>query len=163
MKNNSKKLKSINYESEDTKEIKNLIFIVIGIIVIVGGLYLLTVRSLNKEKTSNVEFDYSSCSVGMMFNRPYDEYYVFLYKSDDENAAKYNSLVSAYSKKEGANKIYTVDLNSNLDSKYLSEESNTNPGSVSDVKIKDSALILIKNGKVSKYYEKVSDYEEALK
>lgn len=158
----SKKLKSTKYESEDTKEVKNLIFIVLGIVIIIAGLYFLTARSLNKKDNTITEFDYTTCTVGMMFNRPYKEYYVFLYSADNENASKFKSLTSTYSKKEDSLKIYTVDLNSNLDNKYLSEESNNNPTNPSEVKIKDSALILIKDGKVSNYYEKVSDYEEVL-
>ena len=158
----SKKIKNTKYESEDTKEIKSLIFIVLGIVIIIAGLYFLTARSLNKKSSNNVEFDYTTCTIGTMFNRPYKEYYVFLYSSDNENASKFKSLTSTYSKKEDSLKIYTVDLSSNLDNKYLSEESNNNPANPSEVKIKDSALILIKNGKVSKYYEKESDYEEVL-
>lgn len=156
----SKKLKSINYESEDTKEIKNLIFIIIGITIIALGLYFLTARKLNK--TTAAEFDYNTCTVGMMFNRPYEEYYVFLYSSVDNNASTYKNLVNTYSKKEDAKKIYTVDLNSNLDNKYISETSNTNPTNPSEVKIKDSALVLIKDGKVSAYYENLTDYQEVL-
>lgn len=160
----NKKMKTVKYESEDTKEVKNLIFIILGIVIIIGGLYFLTARSLNRKNASvEAEFDYTVCTVGTMFNRPYDEYYVFLYSSENENASQYNSLASAYAKKEDALKIYTVDLNSNLDSKYLSEKSNTNPKNSSEVKVKDSALVLIKNGKVSAYYEKLSDYEKVLK
>ena len=161
----NKKLKMTKYESEDTKEIRNLIFIVIGIIVVCAGLYFLTAKSLNKKenKESSTEFDYSVCTVGTMFNRPYEEYYVFLYSSEDENALQYQSLVSSYVSKENALKIYTVDLSKNLDNKYLASTSNSNPSNPSEVKIKDSALIHIKNGKVSKYYEKISDYESILK
>lgn len=160
----NKKMKTIKYESEDTKEIKNLIFIILGIVIIIAGLYFLTARSINRKNTlPEAEFDYTVCTVGTMFNRPYDEYYVFLYSSEDENSSKYNELVKAYTKKEDALKIYTVDLNTNLDSKYLSDKSNNNPTSPSEVKIKDSALIKIKNGKVSEYHETTTDYEKVLK
>ena len=140
----NKKLKSINYESEDTKEIKNLIFIIIGITIIAVGLYYLTARKLNK--TTSEEFDYK-----------------FLYSTADNNASTYKSLINTYSQKEDALKIYSVDLNANLDNKYLSEISNSNPTNPDEVKIKDSALVLIKDGKVSAYYEKLSDYQEVLK
>ena len=36
------------------------------------------------------------------------------------------------------------------------------PTKASEVQVKDSALVLIKNGKVSKYYESVTDYEKVL-
>lgn len=161
MKNN-KKLKATQYVNEDTKEIRSLIFIILGILVVLVGLYYLTTYSLNKNKetTTDVEFDYSVATVGTMFNRPYDEYYVFLYKSNSDEAVQYSALVTNYSTKEDALKVYTVDLSKNLDDQYLSETSNHNPTNPSEVKIKDSALILIKNGKVSKYYETIGEYEK---
>ena len=159
----SKKMKTVKYESEDTKEIKNLIFIILGIVIIIVGLYFLTARSINRKNAlPEPEFDYTVCTVGTMFIRPYDEYYVFLYSSENENASKYSELTKTYAKKDNALKVYNVDLNSNLDSKYLSDNSNNNPTNPSEVKIKDSALIKIKNGKVAEYYETTSDYEKVL-
>ena len=158
----NKKIKSVKYESEDMKEIKNLIFIILGILVVIVGLYFLTSHTLNKKdnNTEEAAFNYDVATVGTMFNRPYDEYYVFLYKADDENANQYKSLVSSYISKDNALKVYTVDLSMNKDDEYLSDKSNHNPSKPSEVKIKDSALILIKNGKVSKYYESISEYEK---
>ena len=156
----NKRLKNINYESEDSKEVKKLIFIIIGITIIAVGLYFLTARSLNKQ--NKTEFDYNVCTVGMMFNRPYNEYYVFLYSSDDLDATTYKNLVTNYSKKETAKKIYTVDLKSNLDNVYLNEISNHTPSNPNEVRIKDSALVLIKDGKVSNYYESLKEYQEVL-
>lgn len=160
------RIKTQKYVSEDAKQISNLIYIILGIIVIVVGLYFLTSKSLNNKNNSSdpeVEFDYRVCTVGTMFNRPYDKYYVFLYESTNKNANQYRSLTSSYEAKDNALKIYTVDLSSNLDNQYLNEKSNTNPTNPSEVRIKNSALILIENGKVSKYYETIADYEKVLK
>ncbi len=157
------KLKVTKYESEDTKELKSLIFIVLGIAVIAFGLYFLTDRGLKKETKTDVSFNYDTITVGTMFNRPYDEYYVFLYSSEDDNATNYNSLFSSYKSSEDSLKIYMVDLSKNLDDKYLSEKSNPKATNPSEISIKDSALVLIKDGKISKYYETASDYEKILK
>ena len=97
-----------------------------------------------------------------MFNRPYDEYYVFLYSSLDSNASTYRGLITSYNEKEDSKKIYYVDLNDKFNKEYLSDSSNPNPSSVSEVKIKDSALVLIKDGKVAKYMEKLDDYKNTL-
>ena len=163
MKNN-KRIKAQKYVSEDTKEISRLIFITLGIVGIALGLYFLTEKVVNKKKhtLTDADFDYSYATVGTMFNRPYEEYYVFLYDSTDTNASSYESLVSKYDAKEDSIKIYTVDLSENLDKKYLASESNTKPSNPNEVKIKESALILIKNGKVEKYYENVEDYQKVL-
>ena len=66
------KIKQVNYQSEDTKEIKNLIIIMIIIIVIALGLYFFTDFIMKKEDTNNAEFNYDECLIGTMFNRPYD-------------------------------------------------------------------------------------------
>ena len=52
-----KKLKSINYESNDTKEIKSLIIITIVVIAIAVGLFFLTNYLNNKKATSNINID----------------------------------------------------------------------------------------------------------
>ena len=97
-----------------------------------------------------------------MFNRPYDEYYVFLYDLTSSSASQYQSLISNYEKKDNAKKIYFVDLSTKFNSPYVSDKSNKKPTKASEVQVKDSALVLIKNGKVSKYYESVTDYEKVL-
>ena len=54
-------------------------------------------------------------------------------------------------------------MNDKFNSAYLSETSNNKPTESSEVKINESALILIKDGKVEKYYESLEDYKNALK
>ena len=70
--------------------------------------------------------------------------------------------ISNYEKKDNAKKIYFVDLSTKFNSPYVSDKSNKKPTKASEVQVKDSALVLIKNGKVSKYYESVTDYEKVL-
>lgn len=158
----NKKIKASKYESTDTKEIKSLIILTLVVIIIAVGLYFLTMFVNNKKTQSNTNIDYEICLVGNMFNRPYDEYYVFLYSSLDSNAATYRGLITSYNEKEDSKKIYYVDLDDKFNKDYVADESNKNPGSVSDVKIKDSALILIKDGKVIKYMETLDDYKNTL-
>ena len=157
-----KKLKSINYESNDTKEIKSLIIITIVVIAIAVGLFFLTNYLNNKKATSNINIDYDTCIVGNMFNRPYNEYYVFLYSSTDKNASTYKGLITSYKDKDDALKVYYVDMNDKFNSAYLSETSNKKPTESSEVKINESALILIKDGKVEKYYESLEDIDVTL-
>lgn len=159
-----KKLKNGGYVNEDTKEIRNLIIITVVVIALALGLYFLTDKVLSKDTTSdtNADVDYTTCLIGNMFNRPYDEYYVFAFSSEDENASKYSSLISTYEKKDKALKIYKIDLDNNFNKSAVSDTSNKKPTNASDVKIKSSALIHIKNGKVVNYYESSSDYEKVL-
>ena len=70
---------------------------------------------------------------------------------------------TSYKDKDDALKVYYVDMNDKFNSAYLSETSNKKPTESSEVKINESALILIKDGKVEKYYESLEDYKNALK
>lgn len=159
-----KRIKTKKYVSEDTKQIRSLIIITLVVLAVAVGLYFLTDMIVGKKaNTNNVDFDYSAATVGTMFNRPYDEYYVFLYDSTSDEASTYNSLITSYISSEDSIKLYFVDLSMNLDSKYLSDSSNKKPANPSEVKIKDSALVLIKDGKVSKYYESLEEYQKVLK
>lgn len=157
-----KKIKQISYESEDTKEIKSLIIITLVIVVLGIGLYFLTDKVTTKNNLTNVEFNYEECLIENMFTRPYEEYFVFAYASDDENASVYQTLKLNNEKKEEAIKLYYVDMATNFNKSFLSSYSNKNPITVNDVKINKSALIHIKNGKVIAYYETLEDYKNVL-
>lgn len=159
-----KRLKNGGYVNEDTKEIKTLIIITIAVVLLAIGLYFLTDVVLDKKDDSSfdTEFNYDTCLVGNIFNRPYDEYYVFIYSSIDDDASTYDTLKTSYLKKDEAKKIYYVDLNNGFNSFVVSDTSNTKPKSASDVRVNKSALILIKDGKVSKYYETLDDYKKVL-
>lgn len=161
----AKRLKKQKYINEDTKEVKTLIIITIAVIVIAGGLYFLTEKILNKNsepEIKEVDFNYDETIVGMMFTRPYDSYYVFLYDSTSDNVNQFNTLLSNYQGKDDALKTYYVDMNLKINKDFLSDTSNSKAKSPKEVKIKDSALVLIKKGKISKYYEKIGDYEKVL-
>lgn len=159
-----KRLKNGGYVNEDTKEIKTLIIITIVVVLLAVGLYFLTDVVLDKKENSASEavFNYDTCLIGNIFSRPYDEYYVFVYSSIDDDASTYDTLKTNYLKKDEAKKIYYVDLNNGFNSFAMSDSSNPKPTSALDVKINKSALMLIKNGKVSKYYENLEDYKKVL-
>ena len=96
------------YESEDSSEIRNLIIITVIIALIATGLYFLTEKVLNKKEnnnTSEVTFNYDEATIGTMFNRPYDEYYAFIYDSTDDNSAVYNNIVKTYRAKDNAKNV----------------------------------------------------------
>lgn len=159
---NKNKIKSVRYESNDTKEIKNLIVITVVVVLIVGLLYFFTNMLNNKGDNSKISFEYDTCMVGNMFNRPYDEYYVFLFSSLDSDASTYKGLITSYIDSDDALKVYYVDMNDWFNSSYLGDMSNNKPTGVSDVVIKDSALIKIKDGSVVNYYDKLDDYKKVL-
>ena len=152
------------YESKDSSEIRNLIIITVIIALIATGLYFLTEKVLNKKennKTSEVTFNYDEATIGTMFNRPYDEYYAFIYDSTDDNATVYNNIIKTYRAKDDAKKLYFIDLNDGLNKIAVSDTTNKNPASSEEVKVNGSALYLIKNGKVTSAY--TESYDKVLK
>ena len=125
----------------------------------------ITINTISNKKennnTSEVTFNYDEATIGTMFNRPYDEYYAFIYDSTDDNSAVYNNIVKTYRAKDNAKKIYFIDLNDGLNKIAVSDTTNKNPVSSEEVKVNGSALYLIKNGKVISAY--TESYDKVLK
>ena len=94
---NSKKLKQAKFENEDVAQIRNLIIIFIVVVLICVGVYFLPDNMIKRESNSNnttqeVEIDYDIATVGTMFNRVEEEYYVLMYSS--ENDSKLDSVLN---------------------------------------------------------------------
>ena len=88
MKNKMKK-----YETEEQMEVKRFVLVLLGIILIVVGIYFFTrafvtkdLFSSNKENTEELisgTVNYDIAIMGQILNRPYDEYYVAIYDQAD--------------------------------------------------------------------------------
>ena len=163
----SKKLKTVNYQNEDMKEIKTLVIITLIVILVAIGLYFLTDRVL-KNRTNEIPtpfpspISYTNTIVGRIFDKPYDEYYVFLFSSENDRAALFSGLLRNFDREEEAIKIYFVDLNIGFNDHVLNEESNPNPTTVDEIKINEYALMRIRNGRVVAFHETVEAIENAL-
>lgn len=160
-----KRIKNGGYVNSDTLEIRNLIFLIVGLVVLSVGLYFLTDRVMNKKTIDNskIDIDYSECLIGNMLTRPYNDYYVFAYSKIDSNANNYNSLILENEKKDDAKKVYFIDLNNKFNENHISDKSNLKTDNISEIKIKSSALIHVVNGKITETYENMKDYEKVLK
>ena len=97
MKNKVKK-----YETEEQMEVKKFIFVLLGIVLIVVGIYFFTRAFVTKDlfkQASDVTYtsgtvNYDVAVVGTMLNRSDKEYYVVAYSSENNNATYYNTLLS---------------------------------------------------------------------
>ncbi|MGN1342861.1 MAG: hypothetical protein ACI4VL_06720, partial [Bacilli bacterium] len=82
-KNNINKVKNKNTDTIDNEIVRFIIiFFIIAVVVI--GLYFLSKSIVDKRNSDNnttetIEIAYDKLNVGMIFNRPYDEYYVMIY------------------------------------------------------------------------------------
>ena len=159
---NIKKVDIDKYTSEESKEVKRFIIILLSIIVLVLAVYGIT-RLVNKDKNNNDDrtvtagsIDYDKVSVGTLFNRADSEYYVIVYDGEAPNAIYYSALMNKYMDKEKSNKVYFCDLSNELNKKYYvgeDKDSNSNATTSSELAFKDLTLIKIKNGKIVKYLE----------
>ena len=161
---NTKNKKGINidkYETDEAKEVKRFVFILLGIIIIVLACYGITKIVKDKKTIDNEEtvtagvIDYDKVSVGTILNRNINEYYVIVYNQKDENVMYYSAIVTKYLKNDKAKKVFFCDLDNELNAKFYSKDKDSNPKAkdASEFSFKDLTLIKVKNGKVDKYIE----------
>lgn len=166
-----KKVKETKYISDEALEIRRFIIILlVVIIVVIGGYFVSKVvvkkqAEENNSSSSEVNISYDNVSVGMILNRPYDEYYVMVYDYNDTSSAYYNTLASGYINKENSHKVYFCNLSDTLNEKYKSdnEEGNSKAKSIKDFKFGKITLLKIENGKVAKYLNNEFDIKKELK
>ncbi len=162
------KQKKVKYRTAEQDEMLKFLGVIAVVVVCVALLYVLTrvfvTKDLfNKEETKTEEtvqgsVNYSVASVGQILNRPYDEYYVFVYDTTGDYATDMNSLLTKYNSKEKKLHAYKVDLSNYLNKEYYKpKEVNEKASTVADFKFGDITLIKVKNGKIDKY---LTDYSK---
>lgn len=170
---NEKEIKKIlknTNKSEEQKEVKKFIIILLAVSIIIIGVYFLTKGIVKKKEEAKenatakeVTFDYNNIILGELLNRPYDEYYVIVYNTKDAKANYYSGMINSYSTKENSLKVYTADLNDSMNKKfYNKKESNPSASSVDELKVKDLTLIKVKNSKITKYLEDTDSIKKEL-
>lgn len=169
---NTNKRNIISEEGEDNvfrfvTTIACIIIILIAIYLIVGIFFTKEIdfskKDDDKKSSENVTIDNKTITAGQIFDQKDDSYYVLIYDFDSK-LTNLSTFVSVYSSKDGSIPIYKVDSGSKFNSNYISEkESNTNPTSYDDLKIKSPTLIKIENKNVTSYIEDESQIKSTLK
>lgn len=155
-------------------EVKGKIILVCIIIIIFCAFYFLTLfitkdntksksssnNSSSKSTSSNISYD--EILLGRSFSMGDGEYLVIYYdESNEDISSEISSLISTYKNKESHLTIYSVNMNSPFNSKYVSDESNHNPNNASEMKINGPTLVKFNNNKVEDYiegFEDISNY-----
>lgn len=170
-KNKTQKIKRETYRSEEQEEIIRFVWILAIIIILILVVYFFTkifvTKDLNKDTPSEPtagEINYDSTLIGSMFTKPENEYFVLIYDSEDVRSVYYSGVISAYKKyNKEALRVYTADLNNELNKKYLDEENtNLNTNNLDKFKVGKLALLKIANKKVEKVYTTEEDIVKAL-
>ena len=156
-KKDGKSLEVVSKKEDNT--IKKYIITVLSIVGIVTVIYLVSGLFITKEidwfskdedvnnNTNKVE---NTILASDIFKQKDEEYYVYFYNFDEkETDNKATALVSTIYDK----KVYKVNTNSALNSKYVGEESNRNASSIDELKVITPTLIKISGDKIVEYYE----------
>lgn len=156
-----KKNKIKKYETEEQMEVKKFIFVLVGLVIILVGVYFFTRAFVTKDlskKTEDVSYtegkvNYNAVIVGTLLNRPNKEYYVIAYSSEGASASYYNTLTSKYVSKESALPMYYLDLENELNKDYMASDENASKSftNIKDLKLGSLTLIKVKEGKVAKF------------
>ena len=149
-----------SYESSEYKKLITLIIVIASIFLV---FYILTVTFteenhddiFNNELNAS-EIQYDEIIIGSMFNKD-GEYYVLLIDKDEVYKDIYNSYVTTIKNNK---KIYTVDLASAFNKKYISDEYSYNKD---DFKTKGTLLVKISNHEIKEHYETKEEILNKLK
>ena len=155
---------------DEDKAIRNFIIIFVIVILVVVGIYFFTKLVVNKEEnsasteTKEVEINNSVAIVGTMLGKAESNYYVILYRSEDEKVNEYVNVVSSYNAKDKKLALYTVDLSNSLNSKYYDKENiKLDATDINDLRFGDITLLEVKDGKIVKSYNSLETIKKAMK
>ena len=150
---------SSSFSSEFSKVIK-ILFVIILVLVI---FYFLTVYILEKgDDTSTVinttpseaDIQYQEILAGNSFSMKDDHYYVLYYEMSSDNLKSiYTNIITTYEDKENHDSIYTVDMSSAFNNKFISDISNPKVNKIDELKIAEPTLIEFEDGNVINYIE----------
>ena len=156
MKKNERQILKTN-NSVESDEYKKLIVLIVIIAVVFLIFYLATsifTKDNNDDIFSNdlnaTEIQYDEIIVGNMFDKS-GEYYVLLLEEDEPYADLFNSYITTI---KANKKIYTIDLSSAFNKKYIGEEYSYNKDSF---KTKGTLLVRIADNKIKDHYESKED------
>ncbi len=161
MKKKETKLLKTNNSAESDEYGKLIILIVI--IASVFALFYFITTLFTKKDHDNIfkndldpsEIQYKEIIIGSMFDKG-GEYYVLLLEKDDAYKELYNTHIANIKE----DMIYTVDLSSAFNKKYLSDEYSYDKD---DFKVKGTVLVKIDDHKITQHFETKEGIVEKLK
>ena len=171
--NISKNLKGNSVNIDETDNLFSFVTTIVGIIIIliatyfIIGIFFTKEINFNKkeepEEKQEVSIDNNTITAGQIFNKSDKSYYVIVYDVDSK-LTNLSTFISTYKNSENSIPIYTVDSKNKINSSFIvDKDSNKNPTSYSDLKIKAPTLIKIENGVVTSYVEDEAEIKSILK
>ena len=163
----NRKIKQSKLISDDVVKVRNLFILLVSVAIICVGLFFLTEKMIENENKetetkSDVKINYDIATIGTMFNRIEEEYYVLIYSNDD-NGKDLNNVLDSYRSSDNYIKTYYIDLDVKINSIAKSNKFVSKPSNSNDVKVKEATLFMIKEGKVTKSITGVDNIKDVLK
>lgn len=155
--------KQLYYENNSSSdELSKLIKIVLAVTAIIIVFYGITVVVTKKAKEAAeeknkeaVEIQYDSIMIGSMLNID-GSFYVLIMDSDDIKSSEYSTFIQTIKANDDAPTIYTADLSSGFNKKYLADESNYD-SNMDTFKVKGTTLIKIDDHEIKSVYDNYDD------
>lgn len=164
-----KKIKQQPVTLDDNYQAKNMFIIIIIIVALLIPLYFITTLVLNDNKkienvkdTTPVKIQNEKILVGQLLNRHDSSYYVIAYKKDNKMISLFEQYIKDYKNKEEHIEFYKIDLDDGLNKGYISDTANITD-ELKDLKLNDTTLFKIVDGKIDSYYIGNIDVVNALK
>ena len=148
-------------EIVETNQIKKLfvnIFVIVGvfaIIYLISALFITKELDWFKKDKGNSEVSPVSNDVilaSTVFNQSEEEYYVYFYDFDEKQED--SAITSLVNSSLNGSKVYKVNTTSAMNNNYVSDKSNKNAKTLSELKVVSPTLIKISGGTIKEYYEK---------
>ena len=169
----TKKRKNEVFYSEEQNEMMKFFKILLIVVILVIGVYLFTRIVVTKDLLNDDDekikepvlgkVDYTKTLIGNMFNKPENEYYVFIFDSEDMNSIYYSGIITAYKNKSDSLKVYVADLHNELNKKYIdSEKTNTKTNNHKEFKVNSPVLLKIKDETIVNSYVSDEEFQSVL-
>lgn len=173
-KNNKKQMKQQSIQlTSHTDELSRLFKIVLVVIVLFAIFYAITYYVTKHQKNAtnnttpmeNAVIQYDEIMLGTLLTQSPSSYYVLIEKDGDQFNQTYERYLDTYknSGKEEVLRVYTADLSDGLNANYIGEENNFDFESLSDFKVKETALVKVTDGKLVEHYVGSQDILNHLK
>lgn len=152
--------KKVKNTVKDEMDIKGAVILVLVLTGVVLVMYLLTLGAQKlgwfdlryvKPEVQTATISYDNILAGTIFSRQSGEYYVLIADFSSDDNIYLGSLGSLYNKKEDKLNLYSVDLGNLMNKSIIGETANPSAQDVESLSINEPTLILIKDGRNSKY------------
>lgn len=158
---------SSNDSTDEISKLLKIVLIVTGIMIIFYGVTTFITKKVNAVKTAKlgksdekVSIQYNSVIVGSMLKMD-GHYFVLIEMKDDDKSSEYDTLLKSIEANDDALKVYTADLSSSFNKKYLSKESNFD-SDLTKFKVKNTTLVEIENHKIKDTFDSYDSIKKKL-